>query len=314
MKKVGLVAAKGEGKRIDYCLRALSRIVDEIVYLDDNSPDDTLERVRALEDQCRVSRIIESKRTDRHEGKDRQVLLEAGREIGGQAFLVLDADEAFAADADEYIKAALDMLEPGDALSAVWTHLWRSAGEYRVDPCTWVNNRKEVAFCDDGVTDYNQQVYLHSARVPQPKRIHLLPPEIVLLHFQFVFWPNVEVKQTWYKVLEFQRGDFTKDYLNWAYGRALDETGLQVAPSRAAWFYPFFDESAFMRICSWRLVELRRWIAAKPPNHFKGLLDACPYINQTAFAAVVKERGGVDDGGVEPLPQVPVAGKPVKNS
>ena len=116
MKKVGLVLAKGEGKRIEYCLRALSRIVDEIVYLDDDSPDDTLERAEALRDECRVTRIIESHLPDRDEGRDRNLLLEAGREIGGDRFLVLDADEAFAANSDFFMGVALETLQPGEAI------------------------------------------------------------------------------------------------------------------------------------------------------------------------------------------------------
>lgn len=277
MKKVGLVLAKGEGKRIEYCLRALSRIVDEIVYLDDDSPDDTLERAEALRDECRITRIIESHLPDRDEGRDRNLLLEAGREIGGDRFLVLDADEAFAANSDFFMNVALETLQPGEAIHVPWTHLWRSADQYRIDPCPWVDNWRYVGFCDDGVARY-PEAYLHTPRVPVKGYCHALPPEIIFLHFQFVFWPNVLIKQTWYKMLERRRTTQEPAHLNWAYGQALDETGLQTAPSKPEWFYSFFDESAFMSLYQWRLAEMRKWKAENPDLYAEVLLT-CPYVD-----------------------------------
>jgi glycosyltransferase involved in cell wall biosynthesis len=275
MKTVGLVAAKGEGRRIEYCLRALARITDEIVYFDDNSPDHTLEVVYSLQQECRVARIIESHLPDRNEGRDRQELLNAGRDIGGDRFIVLDADEAFAADAEEYLRLALEVLKPGESISAPWTHLWRGADRYRVDPCPWVNNWRKIAFADDG-TNY-PEVYLHTPRVPVHGQDHGLPNEVVFLHFQFIFWPNVVVKQTWYKMLERQRTELTVDHLNWAYDQALNETGLKTEPSKNRWFYSFFDESVFMRLYHWRIAEMKAWKAANPQLYEK--LLPCPYVD-----------------------------------
>jgi len=284
MKKVGLVLAKGEGGRIEYCLRALARSVDEIVYFDDNSPDDTLEHVYRIQNECRVTRIIESHLTDHNEGRDRNLLLEAGREIGGECFLVLDADEAFAANAADYVQMALDSLTPGEALQVPWTHVWRNARQYRADPCPWVGNWRTVAFCDDGKSAYSDK-YLHVERVPLEVKHYRLPGEIVFLHFQFICWPNVIIKQVWYEMLERLYSQQSVEALNHAYALALDERGIKLLPTNAKWFYPFFDERAFMTFCAWRVAQMREWKAADP-ERFKGLLP-CPYVDQTSLAAVV---------------------------
>jgi glycosyltransferase involved in cell wall biosynthesis len=274
MKTVGLVAAKGEGGRIMHCLRALSRIVDEIVYLDDNSPDDTLERVYQVQDECGVVRIIESHLPERDEARDRNELLRAGREIGGDRFLVLDADEAFAANADYYLHVAMEALVPGEAISVPWTHLWRSASVYRVDPCPWVNNWRVVGFCDDG-TSWYPNVWLHTPRQPIKNAvIQKLPAEIVFLHFQFVAWPNVLIKQSWYKYLERIHG---KAQLN-DYNLALDERNLKVEASKPEWFHDFFDEDAFADLYAWRIKEMQTWKKQHGPELFTGL-SACPHVD-----------------------------------
>ena len=275
MKKVGLVAAKGEGARIEHCLRALAKIVDEIVYLDDNSPDDTRERVYRIQAECRVARIVESYLSDRDEGRDRAKLLNVGREIGGDRFLVLDADEAFAANSELCVSAALEALRPGEALAAPWTHLWRSAGWFRVDPCPWVDNWRLIGFCDNGTAQYSN-AWLHTCRVPVQQAVQRLPPEAVFLHFQFVSWPNVLIKQTWYKFMERQRGGDTC-YLNSVYNQALDETGLRVEPSRPEWFHSFFSESDFMRLYAWRIEEMQAWKKQRP-ELFAGL-NTCPFVD-----------------------------------
>jgi len=258
MKTVGLVSAKGEGKRIAHCLQAMAPIVDEIVYLDDGSPDDTLEWVKLVAEECRVTRILERHDPLRDEGRDRNLLLRAGREIGGDRFLVLDADKAFAANASEYMRTALETLQPGESIAVPWTHLWRSAGQYRVDSCVWVGNWRVVAFGDDGYSWYPNQ-YLHVPRVPVKGEAGRLPPETVFLHFQFVYWPNVLVKQTWYKFLERIRTGRSVEDLNRQYGEALDERGLLTEASKAEWFFPFFNEADWMTLCEWRIDEMRRW-------------------------------------------------------
>lgn len=276
MKSVGLVFGKNESNRVIHCLRAMSQIVDAIVYLDDNSTDNTLEQVRSIADECRVERILERHDPLRDEGRDRNLLLRAGRELGGDSFLVLDVDEAFSANASDYLRIALKTLKPGECMSVPWTHTWRSASHYRTDPCVWVNNWRVVAFGDDGYSWY-PNLFVHTTRVPVKSAPLCLPSEVVLLHFQFICWPNVLIKQTWYKFLERIRSKRSVSDLNHQYAQALDERGLTTAPCKPEWFFPFFKEAEWMELCQWRIEEMRGW-----RKEYGSLLDGlsvCPDVD-----------------------------------
>lgn len=284
MKLVGLMVAKNEGRRVLYSLKAMASIVDEIVYLDDGSTDDTVDLVRSVSEECRITRFIENKRGEHNEGLDRNLLLRAGRSIGGDRFLVLDADEAFSPAAGPAVRKAVENLDPGNCLSAQWTHPWRSAGCYRIDPCPWVGNWRVIAFADDETSNY-PDTQLHVQRVP----VRSAPCQLsqVLLHFQFMFWPNVEIKQTWYKCLEYIHGQRSITCLNRAYGQAMDETGLKVTAVDADWFHPFFNEQDFASVYKWRLDDIRRW-----RSEFGTCLDpllTCPDVNQATLTPVMSE-------------------------
>lgn len=276
MKIVGLVAGKNESARLAYCLRALAPVVDAIVYLDDNSSDDTVDQAKALAKDCHIERIIEREDPGRDEARDRNLLLRAGRELGGTCFLVLDVDEAFAASTLEGARCALETLRPGEALSVPWTHLWRSASQYRVDPCIWVGNRRSIAFGDDSYAWYPNR-FLHVPRVPIQGGAHAFPSEVILLHFQFICWPNVLIKQTWYKFLERIRTGRTARDLNHQYDQALDEIGVRTVPSSPAWFFPFFREADWMVLYQWRVDEMRRW--REQHGSLLDGLSVCPEVN-----------------------------------
>lgn len=268
MKIVGLVPAKNEGRRILYCLQSLAKVVDEIVYLDDGSTDCTLDLVKSVSKECRVTRII-LRSGERNEGRDRNLLLNAGRSVNGDRFLVLDADEAFAADSTQLVRNTLESLKPGEVLATPWIHLWRSSTRYRVDPSTFVDNWRCVAFRDDGLAQYPDN-YLHVSRTPISGKIVRLDERAKFLHFQFVCWKNVVIKQTWYKFLERLRTGQSVEELNLKYSAALDESGLCTAPSRPEWFFPFFNEADFMEIYHWRVHAMHAWKAAHG-NLFDGL-------------------------------------------
>ena len=123
----------------------------------------------------------------------------------------------------------------------------------------------------------------------------------MLLHFQFLSWDNVVIKHAWYKFVERLLGGYPADYLNHIYHPMLDETGLRTEPVKAAWLHPFFDENDFKSLYWWRIVEMRTWMR----DHASALvgLGTCPFVNETALAPVVVERGGVQNGGLEARPQ-----------
>ena len=277
-KIVALVPARNEGAKIAFCFRALARVVDAIVYLDDCSDDDTVSIVESIAAECRVERIIRKPTWHRDEPGDRNALLRAGREIGGTHFAVIDADEAFTANcADgEFLRRRIFALAPGDQLVLTWIQLWRSVTQYRFDGSVWTGNAKPFVFCDDGKCAYSSE-FIHTPRVPAnlSGRQHKIDGYTHgLLHFQFVNWRNLLIKQAWYRCLEHIREPQKPvAEINQRYAPSKDETGLGLKASPAEWLagYPFFDQAVFDEPDQWRVKQVLGWFEQHGRARFESL-------------------------------------------
>jgi glycosyltransferase involved in cell wall biosynthesis/Flp pilus assembly protein TadD len=277
-KIVGLVPGRNEASRLPFCLRALARYADAIVYLDDASEDDSVKVVESLATECRIERILRKDKWHRDEPGDRNKLLAAGREIGGTHFVSVDADEAFTANCadNDFLRKLILNLMPGDQIAVNWIQLWRGVDQFRFDGSVWTWNYIGVIFCDDGQCSYSSE-FVHTPRVPGniSGQCYRLPGYTYgLMHFQFVNWRNLLVKQAWYRCLEHVR-DPKKPIaaINERYAPSKDETrlGLRVAP--ASWLSgcTFFDPEAFNQPESWRENQIRAWFKEHGRDYFKGL-------------------------------------------
>lgn len=274
---VGLIPARNEENNIGFALRALAKFTDAIVFLDDCSTDKTVQVVKGLSQECRVEKIIEKASWYRDEPGDRNRLLAAGRALGGTHFVVVDADEAFTANCldGSVLRKRILSLKPREQLALRWIHLWRSVDQYRVDAPVWSDRYKRCIFCDDGRSEY-QSRFIHTSRIPRMKgkcsKLH--GDDIGLLHFQFVNWPNLELKQRWYRWLERVRDpEKTVEEINRKYATSVDESGLLLADTPQSWFegYPFFDKAIFDLPDNWRLVQMRDWEKEFGEGYFEGL-------------------------------------------
>lgn len=93
---VGLLRVRNAVDRVALSLESMSHFAHAIVVLDDASEDGTIESIRSVADDCKVSMIISKPRPwspDKY--GDMHQLLEEGRNIGGTHFLVLHHDEMF---------------------------------------------------------------------------------------------------------------------------------------------------------------------------------------------------------------------------
>jgi len=277
-KIVGLVPGRNEAPRLAFCLRALAKYTDAIVYLDDASEDDSVKVVQSLATECRVEKILRKDKWHLDEPGDRNRLLAAGREIGGTHFVSVDADEAFTANCADngYLRKLILALQPGDQIAVNWIQLWRTVGQYRFDSSVWTWNYKGVIFCDDGTCSHSS-AFVHTPRVPGnlSGQMYRIPGyNHGLMHFQFVNWRNLLVKQAWYRCLEHVR-DPQKPVaaINERYAPSKDEAklGLRVAP--ASWLagYEFFDLAPFNEPEWWREKQVRAWFKQYGREHFKEL-------------------------------------------
>lgn len=277
-KIIGLVPARNEKNIIAQCLRALALFTDAIVYLDDASTDETPDIVESLAKELGIERILRKKEWVRDEPRDRNALLNAGRELGGTHFIVIDADEALTANLLEgqNLRKAILSLKPGDRLALNWIQLWRSSERYRFDNSVWTWNYKDIIFCDDGQCSYSSE-FIHTPRVPESlkgSRYIIEGYDAGLLHFQFVNWRNLLLKQAWYRCLEHIREPGKPvEEINERYAPSKDENGLGLKPTPKRWFdrYPFFDRSIFDLPDAWRAKQILGWFEEFGKEYFSKL-------------------------------------------
>ena len=277
-KIVGLIPVRNEQHLIGQCLKALSRYTDAMVVLDDASDDHTLEEVKAHAKEYNVERIIEKKQWYRDEPGDRNAMLQAGREIGGTHFIVMDADEMFTANcADNYfLRSRILELKSGDRLLLNWIQLWRSVSQYRFDNSVWTWNYKDFIFADDGACSY-QSDFINTRRTPgnlsgANKKIEGY--EYGVMHFQFVNWRNLLIKQAWYRCLEHIRNPQKPiSEINTLYAPACDETNIHVEKAPNYWFnnYDFFNAEIFNTPEVWREKQILLWFQLHGKDFFADL-------------------------------------------
>ncbi len=275
---VGLIPARNEGSRIEFCLRALSKYVEAIVYLDDCSEDNSVEIVESLAQECHVERIIQKSNWHLDESGDRNALLKAGRAMGGTHFVVVDADEAFTSNCvtNGFLRQLILTLQPGDQLAMNWIQLWRNVHQYRFDNSIWTWNRKGFIFCDDGKCSYTSE-FVHTPRVPRDLsgKCYSLPGYVHgLLHFQFVNWANFLSKHVWYCCLERVRDPKKPaEEINKRYAPSKNEDGLKVRPARSDWFseYSFFDPAIFDPLDRRREAQVLEWFKEYGKDYFRDL-------------------------------------------
>jgi len=277
-KIVGLLAIRNESAIIAQCLQSLAMFTDAIVVLDDASEDDTVDIVKRMQPSCAVEKIIQKSHWHRDEPGDRNSLLQAGRNIGGTHFIAIDADEMFTANLlrNHFLRKQILALAPGDKLALVWICLWRSVLQYRYDQSVWTNNYKAFAFADDGKSGYSSE-FIHTGRVPngmQGKTKVLRGYDRGVLHFQFVNWHNLLVKQAWYRCLERIRlPDKSARDINLRYADSKNEERLGLRPVPLKWFlgYDFFNESAYLLPDTWRERQVLNWFRKYGGDHFDDL-------------------------------------------
>lgn len=277
-KIVGLIAARNEQLLIKQCLLSLARYTDAIVYLDDASDDDTLKVVESLAQECQIEKIIRKQKWHRDEPGDRNAMLRAGREIGGTHFIALDADELFTSNCldNNFLREQIVKLQPGDKILLNWIQLWRSLHQYRFDGSVWTWNYKGFIFCDDGQCSYSS-AFIHTPRIPQnlsgsSKRIEGY--DYGVMHFQFVNWRNLLVKQSWYRCLErIRHPQKPLAKINQRYAPSKDEANLGVSDSPYKWFsgYEFFDPSIYNFPEKWREKQVLQWFAEHGREYFAEL-------------------------------------------
>lgn len=241
-KIVALVEMRNVDRALYGFLRSLEPVVDSIIVLDDHSTDRSRADIFEMchirgQRACKVEVMLNKTGPwVREELRDRELLLQMGRRIGGTHFVLLDYDEYFSANCVDSgrLRKQIGMLKPGESLFVPWVEIWKTPHLHRVLPTdrdmNFLTRRQTVIFADDGVVTYSldsanarvlgaQSGSIHALRCPRticprpPKyrgaqtaavsdpRVKLAAKQCKLIEGRFLYLPNILLKSAWYEGL-----------------------------------------------------------------------------------------------------------------
>ena len=265
MKVIALLPFRNEEWCLPSYLHNTTKIVDEIIAIDDGSIDNS---VKILEDAG--AKVYSSEKLIKFnsgwsEGSIRAELLKLGREAGGTHFVCLDADETFTNPLVENFQELLPQLQPGEKMSLQWLALWKSYSSYRHDTTVWSNNWKDFVVCDDPSLSYNHNQHMHVGRTPasvsdvnNESWRRLENEHGAVMHFQFSAYNNFQLKQCWLRCSELIQEPYNSQGINIKYSITLLEQNVGLEEMPKSWydkivlpkvenFDPEWQDSSFVR-------------------------------------------------------------------
>ena len=130
-KIVAMYRVKNEARFIEQSLKSVIDICSEIVILDDNSTDETVEICSSFD---KVTDIIKQKELPLDETRDRNRLLETARKLGSDFILSIDGDEIFMPNASEILFEELSTTHTNsNVFEFQFLTLWDNLNTIRVD-------------------------------------------------------------------------------------------------------------------------------------------------------------------------------------
>ena len=265
MKVIALLPFRNEEWCLPSYLHNTTKIVDEIIAIDDGSIDNS---VKILEDAG--AKVYSSEKLIKFnsgwsEGSIRAELLKLGREAGGTHFVCLDADETFTNPLVENFQELLPQLQPGEKMSLQWLALWKSYSSYRHDTTVLSNNCKDFVVCDDPSLSYNHNQHMHVGRTPasvsdvnNESWRRLENEHGAVMHFQFSAYNNFQLKQCWLRCSELIQEPYNSQGINIKYSITLLEQNVGLEEMPKSWydkivlpkvenFDPEWKDSSFVR-------------------------------------------------------------------
>lgn len=96
-----------------------------------------------------------------------------------------------------------------------------------------------------------------------------------LMHFQFVNWENLLIKQAWYRCLEKIRDpNLDIQEVNNKYGESKQESGLRCLAAPEKWFagyQSFLDKTVYLKAESWQKKQVLQWFKQYGQEFFSDL-------------------------------------------
>ena len=130
-KITGVYWIKNESRFIEKSLKSVMDVCSEIIIMDNNSTDDTVEICSGID---KVTEIIKRKDLPLDEVRDKNILYEHARKSNPDFILAVDGDEIFMPHASEILFEELSTIHPdSDVLEFQFLTLWDDVNTIRTD-------------------------------------------------------------------------------------------------------------------------------------------------------------------------------------
>ena len=130
-KIVAIYRVKNEARFIEQSIKSVVDLCSEIIILDDNSTDNTIEICSGFD---KVTDIIKQKDLPLDETRDRNYLFEKARKLDPDFILSIDGDEIFMPNASEILFEELSTIYPNSSVFEFqFLTLWDDVNTIRTD-------------------------------------------------------------------------------------------------------------------------------------------------------------------------------------
>lgn len=235
MKIIALIPVKNEAWILPTYISGVKNIADEIIALDDGSSD------RSIEILKKSGAIVKKLNTKTGAfipmSVKRNFLLDIGRKRKGTHFVFLDVDEVPTYPFRKHGRDILKKLKPGQKILMRWYLLWKSCLKYRDDSNVLSRQIGAFIFADLPGSSFSEN-YLSESRTPNiidKQSSFELQEQYGILHFQFLFWEQVQIKQAWYRCLELIHQPKKFNKINYLYSPSLDDRNVKLKDIPKNW-------------------------------------------------------------------------------
>lgn len=271
-----MVPVRNEAWVLAHALASLSGFCDAIVVSDQGSTDGSQDICRRFPKVV----LIEAPAGDMEKlpMRARWRMLDAARNFDGNNFLwCTDADELVSPRlARAFLDGSRAQLLPARAVSMRYIHLWKSLSRYRDDWSQYGPTWKVMGFMDDRRVDFARDPNrrpLHEPRTPvddDPQALRA--PDVPVLHLQFAMWRRNQMKQAWYRALEWIDGRRTAGDINGQYAITFEPLFARTTPLPRAWLEGVTMPDASVRDePTWHDAEMLRLFDEKGIEFFEPL-------------------------------------------
>ena len=272
MKVIALVPVRNEAWVLRHTLAALSAFCDVILVNDQNSDD----RSVALCAEFPKAVVLDTIDAARLPQRARWRLLDAARDYDGHNLLwCTDADELpVPSAAREFVGRGGDLAR-GTVIDARVYNAWHSMTRYRSDWSLYGPKMRPLAFVDDRITDYPRDPNrppLHEPRVPGEGTNPTIQVELPVIHLQWAIWNRNQMKQAWYRCIEWMDGRRSAADINDQYSITLPKLGIATTPVPAEWLAEMtLPPESSDDEPSWHEPEILRWFDERGAAFFEPL-------------------------------------------